>query len=87
MNTTPKPRLFPLSPASGPARTRMECFKFLFSGGLTNLGSATFSMIAFYIASAAYRAFRIRSLEATLLMIAALDYHVRLRVVRYVVHP
>jgi hypothetical protein len=47
-------------------------FKFLFNGGLVNLGSATFSMIAFYIASAAYRAFRIRSLEATLLMIAAL---------------
>ena len=47
-------------------------FQFLFQGGLTNLSSATFSMIAFYIASAAYRAFRIRSLEATLLMIAAL---------------
>ena len=47
-------------------------FQFLFKGGLTNLGSATFSMIAFYIASAAYRAFRIRSLEATLLMAAAL---------------
>ncbi len=47
-------------------------FRFLFSGGLSNLGAATFSMIAFYIASAAYRAFRIRSLEATLLMVAAL---------------
>lgn len=47
-------------------------FQFLFKGGLTNLSSATFSIIAFYIASAAYRAFRIRSLEATLLMIAAL---------------
>lgn len=47
-------------------------FRFLFEGGLVNLGSATFSIIAFYIASAAYRAFRIRSLEATLLMTAAL---------------
>ena len=44
----------------------------LFKGGLTNLGAATFSTIAFYIASAAYRAFRIRSVEATLLMAAAL---------------
>ena len=47
-------------------------FQFLFRGGLSNLASATFSIIAFYIASAAYRAFRIRSLEATLLMAAAL---------------
>jgi len=47
-------------------------FRFLFSGGLSNLGSATFSIIAFYIASAAYRAFRLRSVEATLLMAAAL---------------
>lgn len=47
-------------------------FQLLFKGGLNSLTSATFAMIAFYIASAAYRAFRIRSLEATLLMIAAL---------------
>ena len=52
--------------------TSVDVFNFLFQGGLTNLGAATFSMIAFYIASAAYRAFRIRSLEATLLMAAAL---------------
>ncbi len=52
--------------------TAQDGFDFLFKGGLTNLGAATFSMIAFYIASAAYRAFRIRSVEATLLMGAAL---------------
>ena len=56
----------------GTGVTSVDVFKFLFQGGLTNLGAATFSMIAFYIASAAYRAFRIRSLEATLLMAAAL---------------
>lgn len=49
-----------------------DAFKFLFNGGLVNLGSATFSIIAFFIASAAYRAFRIRSLEATFVMVAAL---------------
>ncbi len=56
----------------GSSVTSTDAFNFLFQGGLTNLGAATFSMIAFYIASAAYRAFRIRSLEATLLMGAAL---------------
>lgn len=45
---------------------------FLFDGGLVNLGAATFSLIAFFIASASYRAFRVRSLESTLLMVAAL---------------
>ena len=56
----------------GSSVTSTDVFDFLFKGGLTNLGAATFSMIAFYIASAAYRAFRIRSVEATLLMAAAL---------------
>jgi len=56
----------------GSGVTSTDVFNFLFKGGLVNLGAATFSMIAFYIASAAYRAFRIRSLEATLLMAAAL---------------
>src|SRR5262249_9711951 len=35
----------------------------LFSGGLTSLDATMFSIIAFYIASAAYRAFRVRNLE------------------------
>jgi hypothetical protein len=52
--------------------TNADVFKFLFTGGIGNFGSAIFSMIAFFIASAAYRAFRIRSLESSLLMTAAL---------------
>ena len=44
----------------------------LFNGLLINLDSAMFALLAFYIASAAYRAFRIRSLEAALLMVSAL---------------
>ncbi|BDI32399.1 hypothetical protein CCAX7_44500 [Capsulimonas corticalis] len=47
-------------------------FQFLFIGGLNNLDSATFSMIAFFIASASYRAFRLRSVESSMMMTAAL---------------
>lgn len=40
----------------------------LFDGVLQQMESAMFSIIAFYILSAAYRAFRIRSVEATILL-------------------
>jgi len=45
---------------------------FLFDGMLQQMDAAMFSIIAFYILSAAYRAFRIRSIEATILLSAAL---------------
>jgi hypothetical protein len=44
----------------------------LFEGLYRNLESTMFSILAFYIVSAAYRAFRIRSGEAAVLMIVAL---------------
>jgi len=69
---SPKATTIPAVPGLWARQDAHGMFQFLFKGGLTNLGSATFAMIAFYIASAAYRAFRIRSLEATLLMVAAL---------------
>ena len=47
-------------------------YRILFDGLFTALGAAMFSLLGFYIASAAYRAFRIYSLEASLMMIAAL---------------
>lgn len=52
----------------------MENFfwKFIFQGLYNNLGSAMFSLLAFYIATAAYRAFRLQSVEAGLMMAAAL---------------
>lgn len=48
-----------------------EAFNILFSGFLLSMQATTFSLIAFYIVSAAYRAFRIRSAEAVLMMAAA----------------
>ena len=43
----------------------------LFDGLLQEMDAGMFSLIAFYILSAAYRAFRIRSIEATLLLATA----------------
>ncbi len=46
-------------------------YEVLFNGLFMPLQAATFSLLAFYIASAAYRAFRIRTAEAGLMMAAA----------------
>lgn len=43
----------------------------LFTGMLVSMDASMFSLIAFYIVSASYRAFRIRTAEATILMITA----------------
>lgn len=51
----------------------IQYFKdFLFDGMLQAMDAAMFSIIAFFILSAAYRAFRIRSAEATMLLAVAL---------------
>lgn len=45
-------------------------FNFVYNYVQTPIDSTIFSLLAFFIASAAYRAFRVRSLEATILMLA-----------------
>jgi len=47
-------------------------YSILYDGLFVALGSAMFSLLGFYIAAAAYRAFRVRSAESALMMTAAL---------------
>jgi hypothetical protein len=49
-----------------------DAYTLLFEGLYRNLDATMFSILAFYIVSAAYRAFRIRTGEAAVLMITAL---------------
>ena len=46
-------------------------YAFVFSSVQPPLSSTTFAIVCFYLASAAFRAFRIRSLEASLMMLSA----------------
>ncbi len=48
-----------------------KLYEFLYQGLFVALGSAMFSLLAMYIAAAAYRAFRIKSFESALMMGAA----------------
>lgn len=55
-----------------PNSVNKDLYEILFTGGLVSLDATMFSIVAFYIVSAAYRAFRIRSVEATLLLATAI---------------
>jgi uncharacterized membrane protein YozB (DUF420 family) len=59
-----------LTPQGGTTRIK-EFYEILFNGVLQPLGSTMFAVLAFFMVSAAYRAFRIKSAEATLMMAAA----------------
>lgn len=47
-------------------------YNVVYNGGFNALGSTMFSLLAFFIVSAAYRAFRVRSFESILLLGSAL---------------
>jgi hypothetical protein len=49
-----------------------QLYTFLYDGIFISLGTAMFALLGFYMAAAAYRAFRVRSLESGLMMGAAL---------------
>ncbi len=54
-----------------PSAISSNLYDMLFNGIVSALGATMFSTIGFFIVSAAYRAFRIRSGEATLMLAAA----------------
>jgi hypothetical protein len=54
-----------------PSHLSSNVYSLLYQSSVIALGATMFSTIGFYIVSAAYRAFRIRSGEATLMLVAA----------------
>jgi hypothetical protein len=64
----PPSEQFPAFPWSGQYRAIGSGFWYLFEYAFTPLTSTMFAMLAFYIASAAFRAFRAKNFEASLLL-------------------
>jgi len=64
--------MFGFGLVEGPARMDAgQSYMWLFDHVYTPLNQTMFSLLAFYIASAAFRAFRARNVDATILLVAA----------------
>ena len=61
--------------------------KWLFDNVLTPLNGTMFALLAFFVASAAYRTFRVRSFEATLLLSVALVVMLGRVLITAYIHP
>lgn len=61
-----------IADANYQATAAKQASTFIHEAFFVPLGSAMFSLLAFYVATAAYRTFRVRSLEAFLMMTAAI---------------
>ena len=62
---------FPAYPWSGDYQAEGSALWWLYEYIITPITSTMFSMLAFFVASAAFRAFRAKNLEATLLLVTA----------------
>lgn len=67
IGVAPSPQ-FPDHPWSGQYRQTGSAFWFMYQYAFSPLTSTIFALLAFYIASAAFRAFRAKNLEASLLL-------------------
>jgi hypothetical protein len=67
IGVNPSPQ-FPSYPWSGQYRQLGSPFWFIFQYAFTPLTATMFSLLAFYVASASFRAFRAKNLEASLLL-------------------